>query len=278
MWHTACSPREPMRFSSLSTFVLLSMALVACGDAGSADADSAQASDLASASSPTSPQNPVNKQRIAMLEGMLSDLGKSAAADYAKVTGAAAMTDLTSTTCVGPKQADARYPGVSLGECHFTFKTANAASSTTFAAFVTAGIVIPGMPDPEQPNDPTTHEPPPATTTRVTDAVASREYILSGDVPALPAPIAMTDKTALSALGHDITARVETAGFGEEDGECNDLSFPAPKFAASEGVKTFCYTYYVDDDRYHGELLLSLQTDHHGKATGIRYFEFGGFD
>jgi hypothetical protein len=221
--------------------------------------------------------NPTDVKRFEMLEGMLPDLGKAAAADFAKTTGIPAFGDLTSTMCLGPKSADPRYPGVSLGDCRFTFKTASG-GSTTFSASVSAGIVIPGMPDPEQPNDPITHEPPPATTTRVTDAAASRAYIVSGDVPALPQPISMTDKAALGQLGHDIAARWETSAFSEEDGECNDLGWQPPRFPASEGVKSYCYTYFVDDDWYHGELYLALQTDQHGKATGVRYFAFGGYD
>jgi hypothetical protein len=166
---------------------------------------------------------------------------------------------------------------VSLGHCRFTFKTSTG-GSTTFDAVVSAGIVVPGMPDPTKPNDPVTHQPPPATETRVTNASASNAYVVSGDVPALSAPIAMSDDAALQALGRSIAGRFETSKFEEEGGECHDMGQTPPRFAASEGVKSYCYTYFVGDDRYHGELLFELQTDHHGNATGIRYFTFGGFD
>jgi hypothetical protein len=253
-------------------FSIFSIFLGACSTTASTD-DGSSASDLKAAPD----TNPTDVTRFKMLEAMLPDLGRAAAADYVKTTGAPAFGDITDAHCLGPKTADPRYPGVTLGDCDFTFKTTTG-GSTTFRAFVSAGIVIPGMPDPEQPNDPQTHEPPPATVTRVTDAAASTAYIVSGDVPALPSPIAMSNKRALAALGHDITARFETSSFAAEGGECGDFGHQPPKFPASEGVKSYCYTYYVDDDRYHGELYLALQTDHHDNAIGIRYFAFGGFD
>jgi hypothetical protein len=255
----------------ISAFVLVSMALVACNASDSSEPETSQNADL------TADTNPINQKRFAILEGMMPDLGKAAAADFAKMTATPAFGDLVSTKCLGPKTADARYPRVSFADCRFTFKTASG-GSTTFSAVVGAAITIPGMPDYSKPNDPVTHEPPPATETTVTHAEAYNEYIVSGDVPALPAPIAMSDESGLEALGRAIAGRFETKEFGEEGGECGDLSRTPPKFAASEGVKTYCYTYFVDDDLFHGELLLALQTDHHGKATGIRYFTFGGFD
>ncbi len=245
---------------------------VACG--GTVDGNPEVQADDAELKAST-----LNNQRYAILEGKLPELGLAAANDFAKTIGAPAYKSFVSSECLGPKSADAKYPGVSLGNCRFTVKT-NAGDATTFEAFVSAMITLPGMPDGSKVEDPKTHKLPLATTTTVTEPSASNAYVHSGFVPPVASPTPFSDKAKLAQLARPIVTRFEDGvSFSDEDGSCDDLGATTPpKFPAAEHVKFYCYTYYVNGSREHGELLLGLQTDASSKVTGFRYVAFGGFD
>lgn len=259
-------------YSLRNVLVATALACAACASPPGADANANdQTEDNLSAGSAT---NTINQERFAILERLLPSIGRETAARFAAASGTKALGALKSTQCKGKRSADARYPGVSLGKCDFVF--ANGAATTTLTGSVSASIVVPGMPDPEQAEDPTTHKLALATKKTVRDAAASNVYVSSGVAPAVLAPFAATDHAALEKFAKELVAKQEAAPFETEAGDCSDFGGIEPhEFAASEHVQRYCYTYLAD--RYHGEVLVQFQVDG-GSVVGVRAVSYGGYD
>jgi hypothetical protein len=274
---------------ALGWFALGALVLSACGSANDSDVNASDqhlTGQPAAASTPAAstggnsskdddPANPINAQRFAMLEKMLPKLATEAANDFTRAAGIPSLGKFVSSTCKGPKSAEAQFPGVTLGDCAFTFESAK--GTTVFTGFTNASITVPGMPDDEQPNDPKTHEPPPATTTRVDSADVTDGFISDGFVPPLPKPFSFSDEKALGQFAHDIAARHETDTVEDEDVDMKceglDLTAAKKKFAGASDVKFACFNYLAD--LFNGQILMALQVKG-DSVVGVRYLEFGG--
>jgi hypothetical protein len=278
---------RPQRWITLGAVVLIGCGSGGGGALGATDQDikaggnPAAAPGVASDSSggtsskDKDPANPINAQRFAILEKMLPKLATEAAKDFTRAAGVPSLGEFVSSTCKGPKSADAQFPGVTFGDCSFTFQSAG--GTTVFTGFTNASITVPGMPDDEQPNDPKTGEPPPATQTRIDAAEVLHGFISDGLVPPLPQSFSFSDEKALAQLGHDIAARQETDPLEDEnvDAKCEDmdLTVAKKKFEGTSDVKFACFSYLAD--RFNGQTVMGLQVNG-DSVVGVRYLEFDG--
>jgi hypothetical protein len=208
------------------------------------------------------------------LEQKLPEIARGTAQAFARDTLTPELGELQSVECKGPKRAEAEFPGVSLGDCSFVMK--NGSRTTTLTGFVSASIVIPGMPDFTKPNDPKTGKPPNATRTTIEFAGASNVFVSDGLAPAVRRPFAFSNKRALDALGMELADRRERdpiEQFNSRPGECSEMFDRPRRFPRSEGVEVVCFSYLAE--RFNGQIMIGLQL-RSGNVAGIRYVQYGG--
>jgi hypothetical protein len=208
-----------------------------------------------------------------------------ARAQFAQLTNTAAVGDLVAATCSGPAQVEPGVLYVSVGGCQFTMKNGNV--TTTFGTSVQAAVVLKGTPDPFEPNDPVTHQEPPAPEDIVRDLGVQDVYVVDGLAPAVPAPFPFADAATLHALAQSIAQHqqlspiVDDGGIGcrgDSQGAAgaDRTTFAPHDVGPGSDVQEITYCYHVDDPHpFYWTLDLVLQLNG-GTVVGIREARYSG--